>query len=186
MNSNEIDFTNAEMLRINAEAKLKNIQAKKGASLKDNDPKKLLHELQVHQVELEMQNEELRRAYDTAEAALKKHTILFDLSPMGYFTLNSEAAITELNFTGSDMLGERRFSLIGSNFKLFVSTESKSIFNSFLRKVYSSYSKESCEIQLGDKNESSRSVYLEGVVTEDDQKCFLSVLDISKFNLWNK
>lgn len=185
MDSSEIDFTNAEMLRRNAEAKLKK-SLKRENPYEKTDSKRLLHELQVHQIELEMQNEELRRAYETAEAALKKHTILFDLSPMGYFTLNSEGTISELNFTGSEILGEKRFSLIGSNFKLFVSEESKTVFNKFFKKVYSSNAKESCEIQIGEKNKTSRSVYLEAVVSEDDQKCFLSILDISKFNLWNK
>ena len=61
--------------------------------------------MQVHQIELEMQNEELRLAYETSESALKKYTILFDLSPMGYFTLDSEGAICELNFTGADIVG---------------------------------------------------------------------------------
>ncbi len=121
-----------------------------------------------------------------AETALKKYTMLFDLSPMGYFTLDSDGAICELNFTGADMLGERRFSLINSNFKLFVSEGSKPVFNNFFRKVYTSNAKESCEVLLGYDKKPLCSVYMEGVVTEDDQKCLLSVVDISKFNLQKK
>ena len=160
---------------------------KRKAFLKEEtDIKKLLHELQVHQIELEMQNEELRQAYETAESALKKYTMLFELSPMGYFTLDSDGAICELNFTGAEMLGERRFSLINSNFKLFVSEGSKPVFNNFFRKVYTSNAKESCEVLLGYDKKPLCSVYMEGVVTEDDQKCLLSVVDIAKFNLQNK
>ena len=147
--------------------------------------KKLLHELQVHQIELGMQNEELRQAYETAEAALKKYTMLFDLSPMGYFTLDADASISELNFTGAELLKEKRFKLIGSNFKLFVSKDSMPVFNSFLRNIYTSNAKESCEILLGYNDKPLCSVYIEGVVTEEDQKCLLSVVDISKFNLKN-
>jgi PAS domain-containing protein len=62
-----------------------------------------------------MQNEELRQAYETTEAALKKYTMLFDLAPVGYFSLDKDGTICELNFTGADILGERRFSLIDSN-----------------------------------------------------------------------
>ncbi len=181
----EMDFTNATMLRKKAEELL--IEKQLQVSIPEEpDIKKLLHELQVHQIELEMQNEELRQAYETAETALKKYTMLFELSPMGYFTLDSDGAICELNFTGADMLGERRFSLINSNFKLFVSEGSKHVFNNFFRKVYTSNAKESCEVLLGYDKKPLCSVYMEGVVTEDDQKCLLSVVDISKFNLQKK
>jgi PAS domain-containing protein len=100
------------------------------------DAKKLLHELQVHQIELEMQNEELRLAIETAEEALKKYTLLFDLAPVGFFTLEPDGTICELNFTAAEILDEKRFSLLGSNFKLFVSDESKPVFNQFFSEVF--------------------------------------------------
>lgn len=186
MHSEEMDFTNSEMLRKKAEKQLKAKQRKEIIDGSEADAKKLVHELQVHQIELEMQNEELRQAYNTAEEALKKYTLLFDLSPMGYLTLNSDGAICELNFTAAEMLGERRFSLIDSNFKLFVSEESKHVFNSFFKRIYISNAKESCKILLGYNSKPLASVYMEGVVTEDDEKCLLSVVDISKFYLENK
>jgi PAS domain-containing protein len=185
MFNEEIDFTNAKMLRKKAEEALKEKQQKERISKEETDTKKLLHELQVHQIELEMQNDELRQAYETAESALRKYVMVFELSLIGYFTLDSDGTICELNFTGAEMLGERRFSLINSNFKLFVSEGSKPVFNNFFRKVYTSNTKESCEVLLGYDNKPLCSVYMEGVVTEDDQKCLLSVVDISKFNLQN-
>jgi hypothetical protein len=108
--------------------------------------------------------------------------MLFDLSPLGYFSLDNDGTICDLNFTGADMLGERRFSLINSNFKLFISDDSKPVFNSFFRKVFTSNSKESCEVVLGYNHKSLCKVYMEGVVTEDEQKCLISVVDISKFS----
>ncbi|MDD4606118.1 MAG: hypothetical protein PHH10_07450, partial [Dysgonamonadaceae bacterium] len=168
MNSEEIDFTDAKMLRKKAEEQLKSKQQQDSISEEVTDLKKILHELQVHQIELEMQNEELRHTYETTESALKKYTMLFDLSPIGYFTLDSEGSICELNFKGAEILGERRFSLIDSNFKLFVSEDSKPVFNNFFRKIYTSYAKESCEVLLGSDKKPFRSVYIEGVVTEDD------------------
>lgn len=181
MNSEEMDLTDANMLRSKAEEQLKAKQQKDRIPEGDAELRKLFHELQVHQIELEMQNEELRQAYATAETALKKYTILFDLSPMGYFTLDSEGAIIDLNFTGAKMLGERRFSLINSNFKLFVSEDSLHVFNNFFQKVYTSYTKESCEVLLSRNNKPLCTVYMEGVVTGDDQKYLLSVVDISRF-----
>jgi PAS domain-containing protein len=181
MINEEMDFTDAKMLREKAEKLLNEKQKKEDGALKRTDINKLLHELQVHQIELEMQNEELRQAYETAETALKKYTMLFDLSPMGYFLLDSEGIICDLNFTGADILGERRFSLINSNFKLFISEDSKPVFNDFFRKVYISNAKKSCQVELGYDNKPLCRVYMEGVVTEDEQKCLLSVIDISKF-----
>lgn len=181
MKIEDIDFTDAQMLRQKAEELVKEKQLEANILQKEVDAQKLLHELQVHQIELEMQNEELRQAYETAEKALKKLTMVFDLSLVGYFSLDEKGAILSLNFTGADMLGERRFSLINSNFKLFVADESKSVFNNFLKKVYTSYTKESCEVLLGTNKETLRPVYMEGVVSENDQECLLSVIDISKF-----
>ena len=181
MSDEEMDYTDAGMLRKKAEELLKKKQKQSDLEINEADVKRLVHELQVHQIELEMQNEELRIAYETAETALKKYTLLFDLSPMGYFTLDSECAICDLNFTGADMLGERRFSLVNSNFKLFVSDESKPIFNQFFNRVFSSENKESCEVSLGFDNEHLCLAYIEGIVTGDDRKCLLSVVDISKF-----
>ena len=181
MNNEEQNFTDAQMLRIKAEELLKEKQKKVDISVKEADAKKLLHELQVHQIELEMQNEELRQANETAETALKKYTMLYDFAPMGYFTLNPEGGICDLNFTGAELLGDKRFSLINANFKLFVSTESKSVFNKFLSKVYVSNVKESCEVMLGYDNNPLCYVYMEGIVTGEDRKCLLSVVDISAF-----
>jgi PAS domain-containing protein len=185
MMSDEMNFLNAKMLRKKAEELLNEKQQKEKISKEETDMKKLLHELQVHQIELEMQNEELRQAYETAESALKKYIMVFELSLVGYFTLDSDGTICELNFTGAEMLGDRRFSLIDSNFKLFVSEDSKPVFNKFFRQVYNTNAKESCEVLLGYDNRLLCPVYMEGVVTEEDQKCLLSVVNISKFSLQN-
>jgi PAS domain S-box-containing protein len=135
----------------------------------------------VHQIELEMQNDELKQAYETAETALKKYTMLYDFAPMGYFTLDSDGSICDLNFTAAEMLGDKRFSLVNKNFKLFISEDSQTVFNKFFSKVYTGKSKESCEVMLAyDKNPLCL-VYMEGIVTGDDHKCLLSVVDISSF-----
>jgi len=179
MQNEEQDLTDAQLLRQKAEQKLNAEQ--KTPTFMDIDASRLMHELQVHQIELEMQNEELRQAYETAETALKKYTMLYDLAPMGYFTLDSNGGICELNFTGADLLGDKRFRLVNSNFKLFVSEDSRSVFNDFFRKVYTNHAKESCEVKLGYDNKPLCQVYMEGIVTDDDQKCLLSVIDISAF-----
>jgi len=182
MISDDIDYTDAQMLRSKAEEKLRQMQTSAEQQDKEADVKKLLHELQVHQIELEMQNEELKQAYETSEIALKKYTLLYDFAPMGYFTLNADGSISDLNFTAAEMLNEKRFSLLNSNFKIFVAEESKPVFNEFFRRVCNSNFKESCKIKLGYDNKPLCYVYIEGISTGDEGQCLLSAIDISFFN----
>jgi PAS domain-containing protein len=181
MSNEEQKFTNAKVMRVKAEEILKGRQKNNGITLMEIDMKRLMHELQVHQIELEMQNEELQQAYEISEAALKKYTILYDFAPMGYFTLDSAGSICDLNFTGAKMLGDKRISLVNSNFKLFIAEESKSVFNNFFDKVFTGNAKESCEAMLGYDKNSLSTVYMEGIVTDLDRICFLSAVDISGF-----
>jgi PAS domain S-box-containing protein len=175
------NFTDEQMLRRNAEELLKKKQVKMDKLTMETDAVKLLHELQVHQIELEMQNDELIRANETAETALKRYTMLYDFAPMGYFTLNADGNISELNFTGAEILGDKRFSLLNSNFRLFVSEDSLKIFDEFFKKVYSNETKESCKVTLGYNGSTLSTVYMEGIVTGEDRNCLLSVVDISGF-----
>ena len=179
MNKEKQNLSDNQILRKNAEELLKKKQFKMDRLPMETDAVKLLHELQVHQIELEMQNEELMQANETAETALRKYTMLYDFAPMGYFTLDSDGSISELNFTGAEMLGDKRFSLVNSNFKLFVAEESQEVFDRFFNKVYSTVAKESCEVILGYNGNPSSRVYMEGIVTGDEKQCLLSVVDIS-------
>ena len=74
----------------------------------EDDTERLLYELQVHQIELEMQNEELRRASDQMESEREKYSDLYDFAPVGYLTLNREGEIHEANLTGATLLGMER------------------------------------------------------------------------------
>jgi len=179
MNKEQQNLSDTERLRLMAEEQLKLTQEKLEIDAMGIGEKRLLHELQVHQIELEMQNEELHRANEITEKALKKYTMLYDFAPMGYFTLNSKGNICDLNFTGAEVLGERRISLINNQFKLYIAQESLQVFNEFFSKVFEGFSKESCKVKLGYNNRPLREVYMEGVVPDDDQNCLLSVVDIS-------
>ena len=179
MNYEDQNFTESEMLRARAEELLKTKAQKKTVPVPEFDEKRLLHELQVHQIELEMQNAELMMANETAESALKKYTMLYDFAPMGYFTLDEDGTICDLNFTGAEMLGDKRIALLDSNFKLFVSEASRSLFNAFFSKVFDGKGKESCEVMLGYDEHPLGRVYMEGILHGDEPRCLLSVVDLS-------
>ena len=85
----------------------------------------LLHELLVHKVELEMQNEELRRAHTAMEEARDRYMSLYEFAPVGYITINREGLIGEINLTGSALLGFDRTKLIGSRFSKFVAPQDR-------------------------------------------------------------
>lgn len=86
---------------------------------------KLLHELLVHKIELEMQNEELRRTYLALEEALDRYRDLYEFAPIGYLTIDREDGISEINLTGAALLGVDRDKLINLRFSMFVAAENR-------------------------------------------------------------
>jgi PAS domain-containing protein len=78
---------------------------------------KLIHELEVHQIELEMRRIALSK--EQAEQAIEKYTKLYDYAPSGYFTLSQDGKVTEANLTGAHMLGKMRSSILNSQFGFF-------------------------------------------------------------------
>src|SRR3954451_1196339 len=138
-----------ESLRRSAEGRLGTKQAKARESSPDasvpprtKEPGKipdaterLVHELEVHQIELEMQNEELRRATETLEAAKAEYTDLYDFAPVGYFTFDGAGVIRRLNLTGARLLGGERSSAVRNLFESFVAEEDRGKFRRFLGQV---------------------------------------------------
>ena len=114
----------------------------------ENDLLRLHHDLLVHQVELEMQNEELRQARDTLETALEQYTDLYEFSPVGYFTLDRIGTISRVNLFGASLVGRERFQLTGTRFGLLVRDEDRPAFAAFLEKVFTSSDRVECEVAL--------------------------------------
>jgi len=110
-------------LRDAAEARL---PADVRAPMRADDPTRLVHELQVHQIELEMQNSELQRTRGELETALALYTELYDFAPVGYLTLGVDARIAKINLTGAKMLGVDRSGLRARRFDDFVAPRDRS------------------------------------------------------------
>ena len=154
--------------------------AHSGQSISGPDAQKLLHELEVHQIELTMQNDELRHAKEKAEYLATQYADLYNSSPTGYFTLAPDGTISELNYSGAGMLGKVPSDLAGSNFRLFISQDTLPVFNDFLKMAFDSHSKQTSEISLKINENPPIYVFVEGIVSSDKQKCLLAVTDITQ------
>jgi PAS domain S-box-containing protein len=141
---------------------------------------KLIHELEVHQMELEMQNEELLLAKEQAEQAIEKYTKLYDYAPSGYFTLSQDGKVTEANLTGAHMLGKVRSSVLNSQFGFFISDATKNLFNDFLVKIFKSNVRELCEVNFITNDHKSFFGCLYGVVATDPSLCNVTLIDITE------
>ena len=153
-----------------------------GVDFSESEKLKLIHELEVHQIELELQNEELLLAKQQADSAIEKYTELYDFSPSGYFTLSREGIIIDANLTGSTMLGVDRINLIQAKFRSFLCNDSKMEFDIFFDKIFINKIRECCEICLEPKV-NTLYAYLSGIITEDEQFCHITVIDITDLNL---
>lgn len=168
-------------LRQKAEDSLKNKALEAGPQLSKGDALKLIHELQVYQEELRMQNEELALAKKQAvENAASKYAQLYDFAPSAYFTLNRNGEILMLNLTGALMLGMERSFLMNTFFSNYVSYATKPVFDLFLNRAYKSRRKETCEIILSTKDIDPIYVHLIAIVSEDEDQCMISAVDITE------
>ena len=169
-------------IREKAEEIHKKNQVNLDLNLSEAQTLQLIHELEVHQIELEMQNEELLLAKEQADLATEKYTELYDFSPSGYLILSCQGEVLQINLTGSRMLGKERSKLINSQFGFFVSDETKSIFNQFLDRIFATKVSESCEVTLLINTEIVY-VYLTGIVSVEDCQCQITMIDITDIKL---
>jgi PAS domain S-box-containing protein len=169
-------------LRRRAEERLR-AGRKETAALTAAGTQRVLHELQVHQIELEMQNEELRRSRAEVEAGLERYTELYDFAPVGYVTLDRDGAIRQVNLTGAGLLGVDRARLPGRRFEVFVDAPDRAGFKVFLEKVFASQAKKVCEAALLKKGQGQRNVHITGTASKDGQECRVIISDITERRL---
>lgn len=120
------------------------------ASSPDSAPNALavLHELQVHQVELELQEENLRSALGELETALNRQSQLYEFAPFGYFTLESDMSICEVNRIGATVLGVKRENLIGTAFDNYLAPAAASALRATFSRIRSGSPHERAAVQF--------------------------------------
>lgn len=166
-------------LRQRAETRLR--QAQSVSPCNQWDTARLLHELQVHQVELEMHNEELRQAYDEADALRERYADLYDFAPVGYFTLDAQGVIVQLNLAGAILLGVKRSQLGRSRFAAHVKPAFLPEFNAFVDEVLSGKARSKCEIALmATERRPELLIRIEGVADEEGRECRMVVMEVTE------
>ncbi|PIV14713.1 MAG: hypothetical protein COS43_06150, partial [Gallionellales bacterium CG03_land_8_20_14_0_80_55_15] len=108
----------------------------------------LLHELQVHQIELEMQNETLRQSQRELEQSRDRYVDLYDFAPIGYLTLSDTGQIAEINLTGAALLGVERKQLLSRRFAQFIAAGDRDCWHSHFSAALKQGGKQSCELAL--------------------------------------
>jgi len=177
MKNNPDQPANAAELRGRAEKQLKGQSPEGGGQKTELETARLVHELRVHQIELQMQNEELHQAHAKAEALLAQYTGLYDFAPTGYLTLDREGTIRQLNLTGARLLGLERARLVNRRFGQFVAEGDRGLFRHFLEQVFASEAKAGCEVTLPQAGDPPRFVQIEGARSADGQECLAVMQD---------
>ncbi len=123
------------------------------------DSLKLLHELQVYQVELELQEEELRRSVVELEAALYRQVQLYDFAPAACFTVDRSMALCELNRTGARLLGFDRDAVLGRALDSFLEPHSSRALHAALLRVAEGAEGETCELRFAARDRVSQTAH---------------------------
>ena len=158
---------NVTALRGQAEARLRATK-RDVAAMPVKDVQQLVHELQVHQIELEMQNEELRRTQIELETARDRYVDLYDFSPAGHLTLDTQGTIVEANLRVGTLLGLNRKKLIGQPLARFIAPSDADTFHRHCQEVLKTGTRQTCEVLLGKEAGVSRWIYLESLALHDE------------------
>ena len=170
-----------DILRKKAEELLQN----RFSSMQDishND--QYIHELHVHQIELEIQNEELRGAQIKLEESRREYFDLYNFAPVGYFTLDKDGIILKANLAGSELLGVERLNLLKRTFIQYIKTDQRNIFHQHLKKVLKTGNKQTVDLKLIRMGNNPFYAHLETIKVLHDNGNFkefrITATDISK------
>jgi len=179
INRNKSLPTTAAELRRRAEERLQAKTVAQRSPRSAEAMQRLVHELEVHRIELEMQNEALHQARDEVDSVLAKYTDLYDFAPAGYFTLNRNETISAVNLSGAELLGIERSELVGRHFGEFVAPVDRPGFTAFLGTVFTSQRKVTCEAALHNRGDLPLIVHIEALADTSGQNCRLVLIDIT-------
>ena len=168
-------------LRKRAEGRLRETREQSTSKRPDeHDLPALVQELQVHQIELEMQNEALKQARDEAEATAERYFDFYEFAPVGHFTLDGEGGIDTVNLAGAALLGVPRKPLAGRRLALFLAPESRPAFADFLAGVFAGQLGRTCDVTVHREGGGSAHVHLAGEAIRALPVCRVTMVDVSE------
>jgi PAS domain S-box-containing protein len=133
-----------------------------------DDIKKLVYELQVQQIELEMQNEDFRRTQTELEESRQRYVDLYDRTPVGFLTISLDDRVLEVNLAGANLLGEQRCDIVKKAFSSFIASEFQGRFSSHFKRVIEARTTQTCEIELVKKDGTPFYAVLDSVTVQND------------------
>ncbi len=151
------------------------------SSMDGADAKQLIQELEVHQIELERQNQALRETRLELEESLNNYTDLFDMGPIGYGSLSDRGSMLAINLAGAALLGRPREELIDKRFVLFVAPQDRPSFNAFIDRLFGTGGPQRCQIFLASPEHPPRRLQLEATLSaaSPHRRCLIAMLDIT-------
>ena len=165
-----------------AEARLK-ARPRPHQPLIDLELQKLQHELEVHAIELEMQNEELLTVRAELEAAVDRNTDFFDAAPVGFVNLTAQGKILQINLTGAKIIGIERAQLVGQCLQTLIDESDRPAFATCLRQLFGSGTRQGCEVRLHENAGQRRFISLEAALSATGKECRLVMHDITERKL---
>ncbi|HYD19408.1 MAG TPA: ATP-binding protein [Patescibacteria group bacterium] len=147
------------------------------AALPVGDVQELIHELQVYQIELEMQNEALRQAQDELEQSNKRYRELYDHAPMGYLSIDRNGVVLEANIMAGFLLGEERERLIGRRFAEYLAPETWDDFDKHKAAVFRSGARQICQLRTA--NDDATALQVSSQTDRDARVCRITLADVT-------
>jgi PAS domain S-box-containing protein len=142
---------NFDLLRRKAEGIIREDETDPPESLKNvplDESSRMVHELRVHQIELEMQNDELHRTHEDLEKEHEQYLDLYDFAPVGYCTISEQGQVMATNLTATTMLGMTRNNLIGQRITRFIRDEEQHTFARNIRQLFATGEAQGCELGM--------------------------------------
>jgi PAS domain S-box-containing protein len=148
-------------------------------TLSPEETHRILHELRVHQIELEMQNEELRRAQAELDASRARYFDLYDLAPVGYCTVSEKGIILKANLTAANMLGMARSELVERPITRLIHKEDEDIFYLLHKRLMETSQPQECGLRMIKKDSTAIWVWMGAILVENADGIPVSYLAIS-------
>jgi PAS domain S-box-containing protein/putative nucleotidyltransferase with HDIG domain len=173
----------AHDLRERAESELR-ARAGDGDVPAPDDLPRLLHDLRVHQIELEMQNEELRRAQQELEASRERYFELYDLAPVGYLTISEKGLILEANLAVARIFSVERTALVGKPITRFIVEDDQDTYYLYRKALFESGEAQRCDLRLERADSTPLWAHIDATLASDSESdspvCRATLTDITE------